>query len=86
MPFDPNIGADFPLDAQFLDARRAWLEELTRTSLTGVIALVAVIFLIGAALAGWEARDFSYLHAVWQAVAFPLGALSFHYLSGRRQG
>ena len=86
MVFRPNIGEDFPLDAHFLNARRDWLEELTRSSLTAVITLVAVVFLIGAAVPGWEARDFGYLDAVWQALAFPLGALTFHYLSGRRQG
>jgi hypothetical protein len=51
-----------------------------------VITLIAVLFLVGAALTGWETRDFGYLDAVWQALAFPLGALTFHYLPGRRRG
>ena len=85
MAFKPNIGEEFRLDAHFLNARRDWLEELTRSSLTAVITLVAVVFLIGAALAGWDTRDFSYLDAVWGALAFPLGAMTYHYLSGRRR-
>jgi hypothetical protein len=86
MAFDPNIGNDFPADVQFLNARRDWLEEITRSSLTAMITLIAVIFLIGAAWAGWETRNFRYLDDVWRALAFPLGAVTFHYLSGRRRG
>jgi hypothetical protein len=86
MRLDPRVGEEFPFDAQFLNARRDWLEEITRSSLAAVITLVAVVFLIGAALAGWETRDFSYLDDVWRALAFPLGAVTFHYLSGRRRG
>jgi hypothetical protein len=86
MTFQPNIGEDFPADVQFLHARRGWLEEITRSSLTAVITLVAVVFLIGAAWVGWETRDFRYLDDVWRALAFPLGAVTFHYLSGHRRG
>lgn len=87
MAFKPNIGEDFPLDVQSLNARRSLLEEITRSYLTAVVMIVAILFLIGAALFGLFVGSFEYLGAVWNALAAPLGAIVGYYLpAGRTQG
>jgi len=84
MAFKPNIGEGFPLDAQLLKARRNLLEEITRSHLTAVVLIVAVLFLIGAAIFGLVDGSFDRLGAVWNALAAPLGAIVGYYLPGRR--
>ena len=84
MAFEPNIGEEFPLDAQLLKARRGLLEEITRSYLTAVVLVVAVLFLIGAAILGLVNGGFDHLGAVWNALAAPLGAIVGYYLPGRR--
>jgi hypothetical protein len=84
MAFKPNIGEEFPLDVQSLNARRSLLEEITRSYLTAAVLIVAVLFLIGAAILGLEKGSFEQLGAVWNALAAPLGAIVGYYLPGRR--
>jgi hypothetical protein len=69
-----NIGEEFPLDVQLLKARRGLLEEITRSYLTSFALIVAVLFLVGAAILGLISGSFDRLGAVWNALAAPRGA------------
>jgi hypothetical protein len=84
MAFKPNIGEEFPLDVQLLKARRGLLEEITRSYLTSFALIVAVLFLVGAAILGLISGSFDRLGAVWNALAAPRGAIVGYYLPGRR--
>jgi hypothetical protein len=52
MAFEPNVGEEFPLEVEVLRARRSLLEEITRSYLTAVVMVVAIMFLGGAAVCG----------------------------------
>jgi hypothetical protein len=52
MRFKPNLGEEFPLDVQSLNARRNLLEEITRSYLTAVVMLIAIMFLVGSGSSG----------------------------------
>lgn len=87
MQFKPNLGEEFPLDVQSLNARRGLLEEVTRSYLTAAVMVVAVMFLVVAAILGLLKDSFEHLGAVWNALAAPLGAIVGYYLPGRsREG
>ncbi len=47
--------------------------------------LIAVTFLVGAAILGLANGSFEHLGAVWNALAAPLGAIVGYYLPGRRR-
>jgi hypothetical protein len=83
MAFKPIIGEEFPLDIQLLKARRGLLEEITRSYLTAVVLIAAILFLVGAAIVGLVNGSFDHLGAVWNALAAPLGAIVGYYLPGR---
>jgi hypothetical protein len=86
MGFEPKVGQEFPVDVQLLNARRGLIEEVTRSYLTATITLVAVLFLIGAAVVGLFTGDFEYRGAVWVVLAAPLGTILGYYLPGRDEG
>jgi hypothetical protein len=84
MRFKAKLGEELPLDLQVLKARRGLLEEITRSYLVGAMALVAVSFLVGAAILELVDGSFEWLGAVWTALAVPLGAVVGHCLPGQR--
>jgi hypothetical protein len=76
---------EIPLHVESLNARRGLLEEITRSYLSAGVMLIAVTFLIGAAILGLAKGSFEHLGAVWNALAAPLGAIVGYYLPGRRR-
>lgn len=79
-----EIGDDFPVqNAEVIEAKRRYLETQTTALIAKVILVSALVTIVGAALYGVLAEDFSALQTLWAAIAFPLGAVINHYLERR---
>jgi hypothetical protein len=85
MKLSNDIGEDFPLTVELVDAQTRSREAKIR----GYVALVIVIFstavMASAAVLGVVDGTFNELEAVWIAAAPLIGAVANHYLGRKHE-
>lgn len=79
-----GVGEDLDARIEVIEAQRTFRVEQTRSGIVLVFALLATVFLIGAAVIGVIEDGFGKLQTVWSVIAAPSGAVFLWYFGTRK--
>lgn len=85
MKLSINVGEDFPLDAEVIDAKARYAETKTRGRIAFLILILSAAAVMGATGIGFVDGSFNELNCVWIAAGPLIGAVVARYLGRKNE-
>lgn len=85
MKLSIDVGEDFPLDAEVIEARARYTETKTRGRIALLILGLAAVAVVTATIIGLADGSFNELNCVWIAAGPFIGAVVGHYLGRKNE-